>query len=410
MKKHLLFIILFSGILMNNLSAQWAEHSFNLSTMMNVRDIEFIDDNIGLIIGTNSNLKNFIAKTTNGGGSWSIKYNQVDYIEKIAIASPTVIYAIGFNTNYDVVLAKSTNGGDTWTSNILTMFENVVELQFIDANTGFFTDGDDLMKTTDGGVNWNLVNVPQVAGALFNFYFFNANVGYLLAQHYNTYEMEIYKTSNGGASWNKQFTTTSDIQVLNFINENVGVAYDSEEIFYTNNGLNWSKSLIPNYAGIGEIKMVSSKVGFAADADYILKTTDGGYSWNISKEYTAFGPVFPSLLAFPSSSTGYVAGFGGFFAKTSNSGGVGIKEAIEVEYQIFPNPTSENITITYDPTIANDINLNIYNIMGQNVLTKEIISNTGIVNLNISNLSEGTYLLNINNGEKSFYSKVSILR
>ena len=409
MKKIILLTLLLGACFLNQVSAQWTEKNFNLTNLIYVTDIEFIDNNNGFIIGVDGNLKNFIAKTTNGGDSWSIKFNQVDYLDLLAIASPSVIYATGFDANFDVVMAKSTDGGNTWTFNVSAIFENAIKLQFLDANNGIFTDGDDLMKTTDGGANWNAITVPAVTGGIYSFHFMNLNVGYMLAQNYNTYEMEIWKTTNGGTTWAKQLSTTENLEFVHFFSEEVGVAYDAINIYYTNNGSTWTKALIPNFGGISEVKMVSATTGFAADSDYILKTTDGGATWNISKDYSGFALILPNVLAFPTSSTGYVAGFGGYFAKTGNGGGVGIEETQPTSYIIYPNPATDQITVIFDPsTVSGDLRVDILNLLGQKVFSENISAINGKFDLNIPNLSEGTYILNITNDQKTVSTKISI--
>jgi len=64
----------------------------------------------------------------------------------------------------------------------------------------------------------------------------------------------------------------------------------------------------------------------------------------------------------------------------------------------YPNPASEVLYINYDlKTIANG-QLNVYNVLGEKMMSQEINSSKGRLELNVSELSEGIYLYNFQSG------------
>jgi len=64
----------------------------------------------------------------------------------------------------------------------------------------------------------------------------------------------------------------------------------------------------------------------------------------------------------------------------------------------YPNPASEVLYINYDlKTIANG-QLNVYNVLGEKMISQEINSSKGRLELNVSELSEGIYLYNFQSG------------
>lgn len=72
----------------------------------------------------------------------------------------------------------------------------MLDLQFIDDNTGFITTSNGkLIKTTDGGTSWS-VQLVKANTALIRCYFVTAQIGWVVGEN-----GLIMKTSNGGQSW-----------------------------------------------------------------------------------------------------------------------------------------------------------------------------------------------------------------
>jgi len=67
---------------------------------------------------------------------------------------------------------------------------------------------------------------------------------------------------------------------------------------------------------------------------------------------------------------------------------------------VFPNPASNIINVQLDIPKGSNILLNVYNVSGQKVITKEINSKTDqkTTNINVSNLSSGLYFIEASNG------------
>ena len=77
---------------------------------------------------------------------------------------------------------------------------------------------------------------------------------------------------------------------------------------------------------------------------------------------------------------------------------VGIENDFTYEFQIFPNPSNENITLSSNFQINNPTKINIYNLTGKLVLSENVaIKNGGSENINVSSLRSGVYLLEIKN-------------
>jgi hypothetical protein len=67
----------------------------------------------------------------------------------------------------------------------------------------------------------------------------------------------------------------------------------------------------------------------------------------------------------------------------------------------YPNPVKNNLTIRYNENITDVI---VYNLLGQQLLVKSVNATEGQVDM--SNLPQGTYLVQVNSGSKTQTLKV----
>ena len=81
-----------------------------------------------------------------------------------------------------------------------------------------------------------------------------------------------------------------------------------------------------------------------------------------------------------------------------------IHNVIDYSTSVYPNPAKHNITIENINFIINSID--IYNITGQLVMSKNVNSMSTI--LNISDLEKGVYLLDIKSNNTSIKRKIII--
>lgn len=203
------------------------------------------------------------------------------------------------------------------------------DIYFVNADTGWSINGSGrIYKTTNGGTTWiKQLDKPgtyfRCVGFINTLTGFAGNIGtdYYLGVTDTT---PLYKTTDGGATWNA-VTTISGPQVkglcaINIVNSNIiyaggrvgGPAY---LIKSTDGGSTWTSKDMSAYCGmILDIKFFGADTGFvfaatgvvpATNHASVLYTTDGG---------TTFTTVFTSSRAneicwkgyFPSRKTGYL--------------------------------------------------------------------------------------------------------
>jgi photosystem II stability/assembly factor-like uncharacterized protein len=176
-------------------------------------------------------------------------------------------------------ILKTTNGGDNWIRNYETSPFIFKKIQFINENTGF-AGGTKLLKTINQGENWNIVNTP-FQSYLDDFHILNDDTIWFVMSEGLT--GGVFRTTNGGASWQQQFSIgagSGNPDQIYMYDANTGFI-SNESISYlrktTNRGINWE--VIPGATGFTDIHFIDENTGWKAKGDF-KKTTNGGLNWN----------------------------------------------------------------------------------------------------------------------------------
>ncbi|QYJ68197.1 T9SS type A sorting domain-containing protein [Flavobacterium litorale] len=179
-------------------------------------------------------------------------------------------------------LFKTTNGGVNWTEIIVPETGNytkITSIHFFDENKGFLTtdDPNTSLKTTDGGENWNVIYCG-IEGAQGKAYFKNDGTGF-----YYTYDLT--RSDDEGATWSPANFEYGGLGIhdIYFINNQGAIGYMIKDwgIFKTiNNGETWTW-LLATYesSGAPSIFFVDEEVGYHSGGGGIYKTVNGGETW-----------------------------------------------------------------------------------------------------------------------------------
>ncbi len=142
--------------------------------------VYFTSDSIGYISKSDAHL----FRTTNGGYEW-IKVDS-----STVLTGSTSIQFIGETGFYqsENYLKKSTTNGNNWVQ--ILAGSNFKSFYFIDSLNGWIS-GNSLFKTTDGGANWE--SLTSIVFQDINF--IDQDTGYAISG-------VLYKTTDGGHNWN----------------------------------------------------------------------------------------------------------------------------------------------------------------------------------------------------------------
>ncbi len=235
-------------------------------------DITFADSENGLF-----NSIYGIYSTNDGGINWNFTSNNLS--SSYFMATNNIVYAAGL----EGILYKSTDTAKTWQKISKGDRVNLNKIQFFDSLKGIaagysdYTAGSSVLRTSDGGRNWNSID-----------FFYKKKVGIT--------DLSFIDSLKGWASSREFYQGTN-------------YSYNSGVIFSTTDGGdNWAQMTDDSsYYGLFAIKFRDSKNGITVGAGEILITTDAGKNWKSS--YYGFGgePEFYSL-AFQDSERIWVGG------------------------------------------------------------------------------------------------------
>lgn len=326
-------------------------------------DMNFFNENTGLMIGDNAGGISKIFRTTNMGATWT-------FVSQFA-SNARAMYFINQNTGWvgsGTQILKTTNGGSNWQSSLTSFPSEITSILFQNDMTGFATVYYKIFITSDGGMNWNFVDSSaanytnlffinsqtgfacgsgaqsgslikkttnsgvtwitklsnSLTGILSSVYFINALTGFAVGGGYGSQLACIYRSTDEGETWNQiSINTTYHLNSIGF-SGNLGliVGYGGRVARSTDQGLNWSVSPAFHQPGLSfnSLSFIDANTGWIAIGGYtgavpIYRSTNGGLNWEII--YMA--SIYPVYLQFLNSSTGYYKTSSTLY-KSTNSG------------------------------------------------------------------------------------------
>jgi photosystem II stability/assembly factor-like uncharacterized protein len=186
---------------------------------------------------------------------------------------------------------------------------------FVDDKTGFIDGPGRVLKTTDAGFTWEEIYKEENV-TIVDISFLSDQIGFIAAEREG--KPFIARTSNGGKDWIVK-NLAIDAGKMIFLSPDEGLmASEHGMVFHTeSSGKLWMHAGVHNNVSTGDFCFINNKVGYFAGwyNGSIIKTTDGGMTWNSLEVTGDFLDIY-----FPSLSTGYTAGLFGSVTKTEDEG------------------------------------------------------------------------------------------
>ncbi|HNW97927.1 MAG TPA: C10 family peptidase [Bacteroidales bacterium] len=397
--------------------------------------------------GSTINIPREIIRTTNGGTTWKLDTITFTGVTDYNIAN---ICAIDANTCYAAMfplganggkVAKTTDGGATWSiansPDYSTSWLNFVH--FFDANNGC-TMGDPNTSskfvnyyTTNGGSSWTQVLVASAAGetGLTNNYDAVAGTDSIW---YGSTKGKLFRSADKGHTWTyTNYGTTGNttgfgatIQVYpSFKNGSVGVltghttdgAYSAIKRS-TNGGTSFS-ALTPTgyFVKNPNIEYIPGSDIFVDVASY----PGTGSSYSIDNCSTFKNIDTGSVSYYSVKFYNYSTGWAGSIVSPSNGGIYKWNPNVFVSTNdipknnenitIFPNPVNDMLNIEFKEYLGSKTQINIYNLVGELVYSEQVNPTfNDIIQLDLSAMKAGIYMVNIDDGNKMISKKISLIK
>jgi photosystem II stability/assembly factor-like uncharacterized protein len=117
-------------------------------------------------------------------------------------------------------VSKTTDGGKEWVTQYTGSNYHPSDLFFLNSSIGWMTtDALQILKTQDGGISWKKVfEGGGYYNALYSVYFVDEQIGWAVGRKFistgtGSDSTVIIKTTNGGTNWNYQTAGTQDFQL-----------------------------------------------------------------------------------------------------------------------------------------------------------------------------------------------------
>jgi photosystem II stability/assembly factor-like uncharacterized protein len=297
-------IVLFFSISFQ-VNAQWELQQAS-PVGLNVFDIKVINEMTMILVGDS------IYKSTDGGLNWTNKSNFSFGISLVSVCF--VDSEVGWTCSYDGKLFKTTDRGESWFQQNTSFSSSFSKVFFSSREYGWLLTDDRLYKSTNGGDSWQIGS----NGYFSDVTFVNDNVGWAAGFYPNgTGNYSLIKTTNFGLTWEEKYTYQNNLtESICFISELTGWVIDGNYLIKTTDGGDTWNSYPIQVSSIRCITFIDSLKGTMCGSS-IYNTTDGGITW--TKYNISPGTNFLSI-DFYNEEFGMMVGNRGLLLKTTDAG------------------------------------------------------------------------------------------
>jgi photosystem II stability/assembly factor-like uncharacterized protein len=374
-----------------------------------------------------------IVKSIDSGNTWTTVFQDTNtYFRSVEFINEQTGFVGGFPVNgiYKNILLKTIDGGMSWTDlteNLAPIARNgICGLAVADTNTiygcgNWFTDSAYIIKSSDGGNNWQLLNMYQYASSLIDMYFINKDTGFVTgkSQGDTLHTAVILYTTDGGVSWTTKFRNTDydeycwKIQRLTnqiyFASIEDLHPFNPSILKSTDGGMSWTKYYVRdlpyNIEGIGFIDSLKGLAGGGANGSF--ESDDGGLTWKPNSICPYMDRVFKV-----SDNVMFATGFQIWkYEKGKNGNGGSLTNPQFTNLKCFPNPVNGILTINFTFSRSTRGMLSIFDADGRPVkYLFNIVKPAGNYQylFNTDNLASGTYFVLLKTHEDKQVVKVIV--
>ncbi|MGB6046432.1 MAG: YCF48-related protein [Flavobacteriales bacterium] len=292
----------------------------------------------------------------------------------------------------DSGLYRTADGGDSWSTVATPVSGPWRCVTFTTPLTGFCAGGDfaagSLLRTDDGGTTWAAVDLGQV-NPLSKVFFANTEVGY---GTFYGYEWSVLKTTDGGLNWNtlpiQPLSGLTNMEGVYFLDADTGYAggwYLPTFIRTTDGGATWSE-VGPQF-NVNSIALRSPAQGIAVGWQGSIRHLTNGTDW--ADETWGDGTAVLYGVTYASDGVAVAVGESGLVLRWA-SGGTGIPPVAADARSITlrPNPATDLIELQGTAALPQAATLELLDALGRVVQRSPV---RGQAPIDVSELQAGHY-------------------
>jgi photosystem II stability/assembly factor-like uncharacterized protein len=274
----------------------WQAKSFSPALEVSeMYDLQFVNDSTGFVFGSHHGMSDSygkVYKTTDTGLTWNEIHHEIGVNHGSMVFADEMHGFIAFHRWMELGIRSTSDGGNTWQETILP-----APYYLFSINTALYIAPDIalaagyrslLVKSSNGCVDWTQLSQKAFIFPVEDVQFVNPTIGFATDSPglRGTPVNILWKTTDGGQSWEFNVTLVGYGGCFHFLDETSGFAastsFSNEFTFYRTNdcGETWEEITFKVDFMPADIRFYDLQSGFIA-GDKIIKTIDGGNTWDV---------------------------------------------------------------------------------------------------------------------------------
>jgi photosystem II stability/assembly factor-like uncharacterized protein len=358
---------------------------------VNISSISFLNDTLGIASSNDGcpvamcNNRGSLFRTVDGGKNWSETYSGGP-LKSVVLLDKNKAFAGGSG------FLKSTDGGQSWT---IVDYIKIGSIFFLNESIGFAGGNNSILKTLNGGDNWQDIKSTFSGGGFYitDIYFINDKEGFAISYG------SLFSTKDGGNSWLSVITPYNNCTKVQFLDANLGyIITEGGGIYKTNDaGKTWDFYKINNYT-LHTISYKGNSGIASSETGNIFITTDQGINWKTETLPLYIGS-FNTIDFVKATNTVYLGNNEGQILKIpscstpvpDNTTSLFNHTRAIPDFAIYPNPNQGTFTLQ----LKDASQVRIFNNFGNEVKALTISPNDQGENIYLNRILSGIYYVEV---------------